>query len=125
MLGHVDLCRPQLGDQEVAAAEDVQRLEAVVVVVTMEEALLLVAVHGVVGGVEVEEQLLRGMGWEAMKVSMRTWAIRTRLGRSRRFSRRQRVGGPRRSLHRVRSGVSVPFPRGARPRAGLQPRPWG
>ena len=59
MLGGVDLAGPQVGRQQLVAAEDVQRQEAVVVVVAVEEAPLLVAVHGVVGGVEVEDQVLR------------------------------------------------------------------
>ena len=59
MLGPVDLRRPQIGAEQVIAAEDVERQEAVVVVVAVEETLLLMAVDAVVGGVEVEDDLLR------------------------------------------------------------------
>ena len=50
---------PQIGDQQLLATEDIQRQEAVVVVVAVEEAAFLVAVDRVVGGVEVEDQFFR------------------------------------------------------------------
>ena len=40
------------------AGEDVERQEAVVIVVAVEEAPLLMAVHRIVGGVDVEHDLL-------------------------------------------------------------------
>ena len=55
----VDVGAPELGRQQVAAAEDVERQVAVAVVVAVEEPPLLVAVQRVVGGVEVEHDLLR------------------------------------------------------------------
>ena len=55
----VDLRRPQVGDQQLLAAEDVQRQEAVVVVIAVEEPPFLLAVHQIVGGVEVEHQFFR------------------------------------------------------------------
>ena len=59
----VDVGAPQLGRQQVPAAEDVQRQVAVAVVVAVEEAALLVAVQRIVGGVEIEDDALgrRGM----------------------------------------------------------------
>ena len=51
--------RPQLGRQQVPAAEHVQRQVAVAVVVAVEEPALLMAVQRIVGGVEVEDDLLR------------------------------------------------------------------
>ena len=42
-----------------AAAEHVQRQIAVAIVVAVEEAAFLVAVQGVVGGVEIEDDLAR------------------------------------------------------------------
>jgi hypothetical protein len=42
------------------AAEDVQRQKTVVIVVTVEEAALLLATHRAVGGIEVENQAFRG-----------------------------------------------------------------
>ena len=50
---------PQLGGQQVIAAEDVERQVAVAVVVAVEEAAFLTAVQRVVGGVQVEDQPLR------------------------------------------------------------------
>ena len=47
------------GPQQMIAAEDVQRQVAVVAVVAVEEAPLLVAVERVVGGVEIQHDLLR------------------------------------------------------------------
>ena len=61
MLGSIDVRRPQVADQLVTA-EHIQRQETVVVIVAMEEVALLVAVGGVVGGVEVEDQRLIGRG---------------------------------------------------------------
>lgn len=58
MLGPVDLGRAQVADQQLVAAKHIQRQETVVVVIAVEKPALLVAVHRVVGGVEVEDQLL-------------------------------------------------------------------
>ena len=54
----VDVRGPQPGREQVVAAEDVQRQVAVALVVAVEEAAHLVAVDRVVGGVEVEDDLL-------------------------------------------------------------------
>lgn len=59
VLGRVDVARPQVGDERLAAAEDVERQEAVMTVVTVEETAFLLAVRGVVGGVEVQRDLRR------------------------------------------------------------------
>ena len=53
----VDVGRPQLGRKKVTTAEDVQRQVAVAAVVTVEEPALLLAVHRIVGGVQVEDDL--------------------------------------------------------------------
>ena len=50
---------PELGRQQMAAAEDVERQVAVAVVIAVEEPPLLMAVQRIVGGVEVEHDLLR------------------------------------------------------------------
>ena len=55
----VDVGGAQLGRQQVAAAEHVQRQIAVAVVIAVEEASLLVPVQRVVGGVQIEDDLLR------------------------------------------------------------------
>jgi hypothetical protein len=52
----VDVRAPQLGRQQVPAAEDIKR--QVAVVVTVEEAPFLIAVNGIVGGVQVEHDAL-------------------------------------------------------------------
>ena len=62
VLAGVDLAGPEVGRQQLVAAEDVQGQEAVMVVIAVEEPPLLMAVHGVVGGVEVEDQMLRRLG---------------------------------------------------------------
>ena len=54
----VDVGTPQLGGQQVTAAEDVQRQVAVTVVVAVEEAPFLVAVERVVRGIEIENDPL-------------------------------------------------------------------
>ena len=54
----VDVRRPELGRQQMPAAEHVERQIAVAVVVAVEEPAFLMAVQRVVGGVEVENDLL-------------------------------------------------------------------
>ena len=58
MLGAVNPGRAQVTHQQPLAAEHIERQEAVMVVVAVEEAALLPAVNRVVGGVEVEGQVL-------------------------------------------------------------------
>jgi hypothetical protein len=58
----VDVGPPQPGHQQVVAAEDVERQVAVVAVVAVEEVPFLLAVQRVVGGVEVEHDLLGSRG---------------------------------------------------------------
>jgi hypothetical protein len=66
--GGVDVRRPQVGRQQLIAAEDIERQEAMMIIVPVEEAALLVAVDRVVGGAEVEHQVLGrlGMGGEEL-----------------------------------------------------------
>ena len=59
MFDAVDLARTQVGAEQMTAAEDIERQEAIVVVVAMEETPLLIAVHGDVGGVEIQNDALR------------------------------------------------------------------
>ena len=56
--GGVDIRAPELGGQQVAAAEDIQRQVAVAVIVAVEEAPFLVAVERVVRGIEIEDDPL-------------------------------------------------------------------
>ena len=62
----IDVGFAQLRRQEMAAAEHVKRQVAVAVVIAVEEAAFLMAVQRVVGGVEIEDDLLRraAMGLE-------------------------------------------------------------
>ena len=55
----VDVRAPQLGREQVPAAEHVERQVAVAVVVAMEEPALLMAVQRIVGGIEIEDDLRR------------------------------------------------------------------
>ena len=50
---------PQLGVQQVAPAEHVKRQIAVAVVIAVKEPALLLAVHRIIGGVEIESDLAR------------------------------------------------------------------
>jgi len=54
----VDVGRAQLGGQQMAATENVERQVTIPVVIAVEEAAFLVAMQRVVGGVEVEDDLL-------------------------------------------------------------------
>ena len=55
----VDIGTPEPGRQQMPAAEDVERQVALAVVIAVEEAPLLVPVHRIVGGVEIEHDLTR------------------------------------------------------------------
>src|SRR3954468_14740387 len=55
----VDVRTPQLGRQQMTAAEDVERQVTVAVVVAMEEAALLMTVQRIIRGVQIESDLLR------------------------------------------------------------------
>ena len=55
----VDARAPQLGVQQMASAEHVERQIAVAVVIAVEEPPLLLAMHRIVGGVEIEDDLAR------------------------------------------------------------------
>ena len=56
--GRIDVRRPQISDQEMIAAKDVEREKAVGVIVAVEEAFFLMSVDGIVGGVEIEDEFL-------------------------------------------------------------------
>ncbi len=55
----VDVCAPQLGRQQMPAAEHVQRQIAVAVVIALEKAPLLMPVQRITGGVQIEDDPLR------------------------------------------------------------------
>ena len=57
--GPIDVGRSKIRHQQLAAAEHVQRQEAVLVVIAVKEPLLLVAVHRIVRGVKVQDQFFR------------------------------------------------------------------
>ena len=57
----IDVRAAQLGRQQVPAAEDVERQVAVAVIIAMEEPAFLVAMQRIVGGIEVEDDLFRGL----------------------------------------------------------------
>ena len=59
MLGLIDVRRPQVADQQLIAAEDIERQKAVVVIIAVEKATLLAAVHRIVRTIEVQHQFLR------------------------------------------------------------------
>ena len=58
----IDVRRPQIGDEEMIAAMNVEGQETVVVVVAVEETLLLLAMNDVVGGIEIEDEFFGGLG---------------------------------------------------------------
>ena len=53
----VDVRAPQLGREQLAAAEHVQRQLAVAIIVPVNEAALLMAVQGIIRGIEVKNDL--------------------------------------------------------------------
>ena len=58
----VDIGRSQLGREQVATAEDVERQVAIAVIVAVEEPPFLVSVDRIIGGIEIENNLLGGLG---------------------------------------------------------------
>ena len=60
--GRITVGGPQLGGQQMPAAEDIERQIAVAVVIAMEEASFLLAMQRVVGGIEVQHDLLGRAG---------------------------------------------------------------
>lgn len=57
----IDVRAPEPRQQQVVAAEDVERQVAVVAVVAVEEAALLGPVEGIIRGIEIEDDGLRGL----------------------------------------------------------------
>src|SRR5205807_9955364 len=55
----IQVRRPQLGEQQMLPAEHVERQIAVAVVIAVEEPSLLLAVHWIIGRVQVENDLPR------------------------------------------------------------------
>ena len=53
----IDVGGPQLGAEQMVAAEDGQRQVAVAVVIAVEEEALLVPVQRVIGGIEIQHDL--------------------------------------------------------------------
>lgn len=62
--GGIDDARAQIGHQQLLTAEDVERQEAPVAIVAVKVAAFLLAMHAVIGGVEIQDQLggRRGKG---------------------------------------------------------------
>jgi len=54
----INVGRPQLRRQKLIAAEDVERQVAIAIVIAVEETALLVAVQRIVGGIQIENDLL-------------------------------------------------------------------
>ncbi len=59
VLGRVDLRGPEIADQQLIAAKDVKRQEAIVVIVAMEEPAFLMPMDRIIGRVEIQDELIR------------------------------------------------------------------
>ncbi len=57
MAGGPAVARPQIRDEQLFAAEHIERQETIVAIVTVKVRPFLPAMHPVIGGVEVEDQL--------------------------------------------------------------------
>ena len=62
MFGSIYFARPQIADQQLITAEHIQRQKTIMVIVAVKEASLLATMHGIIGGVEIEDQLFGGLG---------------------------------------------------------------
>jgi hypothetical protein len=58
VFARVDVTGPEIGYEQVVAAEHVKGQEAVMIIISVEEASLLTAMDAVIGGVEVEQEVL-------------------------------------------------------------------
>ena len=54
MLGPVDFAGMKVGYEQLVAAKGIQRQESVMIIISMEQAVFLLAVDQVIGDVEVE-----------------------------------------------------------------------
>ena len=97
MMGWITVAAAQVADQQMPATEDVQRQEAIVIVITVEEAPFLVTVQRGIRSVEVqyqsagrlvmgfdklvEQNLVNGNGTLAVSAVLQT-AQRGRAGQS-------------------------------------------
>ena len=59
--GGIDVGGSQQGAEQMAGAEDIERQVAVAPVIAMKEAVLLLAVEGIVGGIEIEDDGIGGL----------------------------------------------------------------
>ena len=57
--GAVDIARAELGEQQVMAAEDIERQETTVLVIAMEEAVVLMTMGLNVGGINIQGDVFR------------------------------------------------------------------
>ena len=57
MFGPVYIAGSKIRDQKLGSTENIQRQEAVVIVVPMEEPSLLLTMHGIISRIEVQNQL--------------------------------------------------------------------
>ena len=57
MLGAVDVRGPQIADQQLIAAEHIERQKAVMIIIAKEEAAFLAPMHRIIGGIKVQDQL--------------------------------------------------------------------
>ena len=99
--------RAQLGGQQMLAAEHLQRQVAVAVAIAVEEAAFLMPVQRIVGGIEIQHDLLRrgrmgGMGYRRITALLRDagWTVNRR--RVERIWQREGLKVPRRQPKRSR-----------------------
>jgi hypothetical protein len=62
MMRRADVARPQIGDEQLLAAEHIERQEAPVAVITMVMPPLLVAMDAIISRIEIEDQLRWRLG---------------------------------------------------------------
>ena len=54
--GGIDVGRPQVRHQQMMTAENIQRQETILIVVTMKKPVDLMAMHRVIGGIKIQHQ---------------------------------------------------------------------
>ena len=56
MFGCIDVARPQIRGEQLVTTKHIQRQEAVAVIIAVKETPLLIAMHGRVGRVKIQDQ---------------------------------------------------------------------
>src|SRR6266436_6406801 len=91
MFGGIDVTWPQITDQQLVSAKDIERQEAVIIVVAVEGSAHLRAVHPVIGAIKIQDQFF-GRGRKTAHELFKQYLMHNQASfRPARFSNRHKV----------------------------------